>query len=153
MTSTLHRPSTTPHQIVPIVGKALIYRRVSSGRQEEGASLHVQLEMCRVYCENHGLLVVAEFQDVQTGLDASRPQYTEAVALAKTKGIDKLVVWRLDRLGRDSAEYIPLLKELRRLAVDVVSVTQPTESIFMQQVIGIMAEEESRQLSVRVTAS
>lgn len=76
-----------------------------------------------------------------------------AVDLAQVQGTDKLVTWRLDRLGRDSAEYIPLLKGLRRLGVDVVSVTQPTESIFMQQVIGIMAEEESRQLSTRVTAS
>jgi site-specific DNA recombinase len=75
-----------------------------------------------------------------------------AVDLAQVQGTDKLVTWRLDRLGRDSAEYIPLLKGLRRLGVDVVSVTQPTESIFMQQVIGIMAEEESRQLSTRVTA-
>jgi site-specific DNA recombinase len=73
--------------------------------------------------------------------------------MARAKGADNVVVWRYDRLGRDSAEYIPLIKGLKRLGVDVVSVTQPTESIFMQQVIGIMAEEESRQLSIRVTAS
>ena len=71
--------------------------------------------------------MVAEFQDVQSGLDADRPQYMAALELARTNGIRKLVVWRLDRLGRDSAEYIPLLKGLKRLGVDVVSVTQPTE--------------------------
>ncbi len=138
---------------IPIVGKAAIYIRVSGHRQEDGASLDVQLDACRRYCESRGLLVMAEFRDVQSGLDSDRPHYLAAVELARTNGIDKLVVWRLDRLGRDSAEYIPLLKGLRRLGVDVVSVTQPTESIFMQQVIGIMAEEESRQLSTRVTAS
>jgi site-specific DNA recombinase len=137
----------------PIVGKAAIYTRISTSRQEDGASLQVQLESCRQYCHQNGLLVMGEFKDIQSGLYAGRQEYVEAVELARTKGVDKLVVWRLDRLGRDSAEYIPLLKELRRIGVGVVSVTQPTESVFMQQVIGIMAEEESRQLSTRVTAS
>jgi hypothetical protein len=77
----------------------------------------------------------------------------KAVELAKASGINKLIVWRYDRLGRDSAEYLPLVKGLKRLGVDVVSVTQPTESMFMMGILGLMAEEESRQLSVRVTAS
>ena len=72
--------------------------------------------------------------------------------MARTNGNGKLV-WRLDRLGRDSAEYIPLLKAIKHLGVDVVSVTQPTESIFMQEILGVIAEEESRQLSARMTAS
>jgi DNA invertase Pin-like site-specific DNA recombinase len=139
---------------VPIVGKGVIYTRVSTDRQkEEGASLDVQREACLRYCEAHGLLVVGEFTDVQSGLDSDRPQYQRVIELAWAKGFDKLVTWRLDRLGRDSAEYIPLLKGLRRLEIDVVSVTQPTESMFMQQVIGVMAEEESRQISIRTTAS
>jgi site-specific DNA recombinase len=96
---------------------------------------------------------MGEFRDIESGLHPDRPQYMQASALALSRGIDKLVVWRLDRLGRDSAEYIPLLKGLKRLGVDVVSVTQPAESMFLQQVIGLMAEEESRQLSIRVTAS
>ena len=57
---------------IPIVGKAAIYIRVSGHRQEDGASLDVQLDACRRYCESHGLLVMAEFRDVQSGLDADR---------------------------------------------------------------------------------
>ena len=150
MTTVLDQPPTR----VPITGKAAIYTRVSTDLQrEEGASLDVQLECCRTYCESHGLLVMAEFRDVQSGLDSTRPQYMKAVELAKASGINKLVVWRYDRLGRDSAEYLPLVKGLKRLSVDVVSVTQPTESMFMMGMLALMAEEESRQLSVRVTAS
>lgn len=153
MTTTLERPRTLKRPSVPISGRSLIYSRVSSRQQEDGASLDVQLEGCQRYCESQGDLVIAELCDVQSGLDSTRPAYQKAIALARNGGVDKLVVWRLDRLGRDSAEYIPLLKELKRLGVDVVSVTQPTESMFMQQVIGVMAEEESRQLSTRITAS
>ena len=96
MTTLLKRPSI----VVPIGGKAAIYTRVSTDRQrEEGASLNVQLEACQRYCEEHRLLVMDEFRDVQSGLDPSRQNYLAAVELAQTKGIDKLVVWRLDRLG------------------------------------------------------
>lgn len=152
MTTTLERP-TSSHTLGSKVGKAAIYTRVSTNKQEEGASLRVQVEACQLYCEEHDLLVTGQFQDIQSGLDSSRPQYMAVVELARAKGIDKLVVWRLDRLGRDSAEYFPLLKEFRQLGVDVVSVTQPGQSEFMMGMMGIMAEEESRQLSVRVTAA
>lgn len=83
---------------VPIVGRAAIYTRVSTDRQQDGASLEVQLEQCRRYCEGHGLSVIAEFRDVLSGLNPDRPKYRQAIDLAKSKQVDKLIVWRLDRL-------------------------------------------------------
>ena len=63
----VHRP--------PLAARAAIYLRVSSHKQENGASLAVQLETCLQCCENASLDVVAEFQDVMTGLRQDRPQY------------------------------------------------------------------------------
>lgn len=139
---------------VPIVGKAAIYTRVSTDKQQQdGASLSVQLDACRDYCKSHGLVVMDEFRDVLSGLNTDRPAYRQAVDLARSRGVDKLVVWRLDRLGRDEAEYMTQLRDLRRLGVDVVSVTQPGESILLQHMLVVLAGEESRQLSIRITAS
>ncbi|HEV8535277.1 MAG TPA: recombinase family protein [Candidatus Limnocylindria bacterium] len=138
---------------VPIVGKAVIYTRVSTDRQQDGASLEVQLEQCRRYCEAHGLIVAAEFRDVLSGLNPDRPKYRQAIELARSKQVDKLIVWRLDRLGRDLAEYATQLRDLKRLGVDVVSVTQPGESLMMQQISGVFAEQESRDKSVRIASS
>jgi hypothetical protein len=45
---------------VSIVGRAVIYIRVSREKQTDGASLEVQLEACRRYCEAHGLGIIAE---------------------------------------------------------------------------------------------
>jgi DNA invertase Pin-like site-specific DNA recombinase len=74
MTTVLDRPATRRGRKVLIVGSAAVYTRVSTDRQkEEGASLDVQLEACLRYCESHGLVVVGEFTDVQSGLDATRP--------------------------------------------------------------------------------
>jgi site-specific DNA recombinase len=151
MISTLESKS---QKRLPITGKAAIYIRVSTDRQsEKGTSLEVQLAECRRYCEQHGLDVIGEFKDVESGLHNGRHQYQQALELAKTQGIEKLVVWRLDRLGRDAHEYLGVLKSLKKAGVDVVSVTQPTESQFMMGMLGLMAEEESRTLSQRITAS
>jgi site-specific DNA recombinase len=152
----LHTPTRSRAALtlrVPIVGKAAIYTRVSTDKQQDGASLDVQLDACRNYCESNGLIVVAEFRDVLSGLKTDRPQYRQAVDLARSKSVDKLVVWRLDRLGRDSGEYITQLRDLRKLGISVSSVTQPGESVLMQELMGVLAAEESRQLSVRITAS
>ena len=106
---------------VKLGGRAAIYIRVSGERQKDGASLDVQLETCRRYCEHAGLQTVAEFQDVQTGLDIDRPQYQAALRLAKDKGFDQLVVWRYDRSGRDDAEYAGMLRDFAKLEIQLVS--------------------------------
>ncbi len=92
----LHTPTRSRAALtrrVPIVGHAAIYTRVSTDRQQDGASLEVQLEECRRYCEGHGLSVVAEFRDVLSGLNPDRPQYQQAVALATSNGVDLLVLF------------------------------------------------------------
>jgi site-specific DNA recombinase len=132
---------------VPITGRAGIYTRVSTSKQgENGASLEVQLSECRKYCENHGLQIVAEYKDVLSGLNTERPEYRKAL-------VDKLVVWRLDRFGRDAAEYLGALKTLKKLGCEVVSTMQPTESSFLMGMLGLMAEEESKNISTRVLAA
>lgn len=40
--------------------RAAIYARYSSHNQRD-VSIEIQLEMCRVYCEEHGLEVVGEY--------------------------------------------------------------------------------------------
>jgi site-specific DNA recombinase len=138
---------------VLIVGRAAIYIRVSSHRQEDGASLEVQLEACRRYCEANGLEVVAEFKDVQTGLDVDRPQYQQALSMARTKGFDKLVVYRYDRSGRDDAEYAGMLKDFAKLGIALVSASGESPDPFSQKLAGLLAWDESRRISIRVTGS
>ncbi len=57
----------------------------------------MQLEACNRYCDDQGLVVVSEFRDVESGLNPDRREYIQAVELARSRGIDRLVVWRLDR--------------------------------------------------------
>jgi site-specific DNA recombinase len=151
MVTTIERPGTNGH--LPVDGKAVIYVRVSNAKQEDGASLEVQLETCRRYCEKSGLDVVAEFRDVESGLHVDRVQYQHALALARAKGFDQLVVWRYDRSGRDDAEYMTMLRDFAKQGITLVSASGESPDPLYQKLAGVLAWDESRRISIRVTGS
>ena len=155
MATTLDRPAgqRTVHLFPIPTGKAAIYIRVSGHRQEDGASLAVQLESCRLYCEVNGLEIIGEFKDVQSGLDVDRPEYQQALALAKAKGFDQLVVYRYDRTGRDDAEFAGMLKDFAKLGIQLTSASGESPDPFYQKLAGLLAWDESRRLSIRITGS
>jgi site-specific DNA recombinase len=137
----------------PAIARAAIYIRVSSDRQKDGASLEVQLDTCRRYCEAHGLSVVGEFQDVESGLHIDRPAYQQALNMARAGGFDKLVVWRLDRAGRDDAEFAGMLRDFARLGIELASASGESPDPFSQRLAGLLAWDESRRISLRVRGS
>lgn len=46
--------------------RALLYARQSSGKEEESASIALQLELCRKYAEDRGMKVIGEYHDANT---------------------------------------------------------------------------------------
>ena len=46
--------------------KAVIYARQSFGHEENSASIEEQLNNCRKWCEQHGIVIVGEFSDKNT---------------------------------------------------------------------------------------
>jgi site-specific DNA recombinase len=154
MTTLAERPLSTANGHRPIMtGNAAIYIRVSKERQKDGPSLEVQLEACRRYCEANGLDVIAEFKDIHSGLDANRSQYQQALKLARNKGFNKLVVFRYDRSGRDDAEYFGMLKDFNKLCINLASASGESDDPLYQKFAGVLAWNESRTLSIRVTGS
>jgi site-specific DNA recombinase len=152
MLATPERPSTNGH-LPAVGGRAAIYIRVSSDRQKDGTSLDVQLEHCHQYCDGQGLEVVGTFKDVESGLHIDRPQYQQALALARSKGFDHLVVYRFDWVGRDDAEHAGMLKDFTRLGIQLVSASGESPDPFFRKLAGVLAWNESRTLSIRITGS
>jgi site-specific DNA recombinase len=128
-----------------------LYARVSTDDQAEGGiSLTVQQADARRYIVQHGWTVAGEYVDAGfSGLDAQRPQYQRLLADARSGKLEAIVVWRLDRLGRDPAELFPRLRELNRLGIEVFSVTEPDNPL-VRGIMVLMAEDESRRISARV---
>jgi putative DNA-invertase from lambdoid prophage Rac len=97
--------------------RAAIYARVSTFDQEP----ENQLRELRRYCEARGWQATEFVDKGVSGARESRPALDALVKAAKRRQFDTLVVWRLDRLGRNLRHLIMLLDELTALGVGFVS--------------------------------
>jgi DNA invertase Pin-like site-specific DNA recombinase len=97
--------------------KAAIYARVSTLDQEP----ENQLAELRRYVEARGWTAVKYVDRGVSGAKERRPALDQLVADARRRRFDVLVVWRLDRLGRNLRHLILLLEELTSLGVSFVS--------------------------------
>ena len=97
--------------------RAAIYARVSTTDQ----AVDNQLLELRRYVEARGW-TPAEYVDMGvSGAKDRRPELDRLLADAKRRKFDVLVVWRLDRLGRNLKHLVVLLDELQALGISFVS--------------------------------
>jgi DNA invertase Pin-like site-specific DNA recombinase len=104
-------------------GKAMtvaIYKRVSS-KQQDTAAQAGDLDTYRKQQEGQGHNVV-EYLDKFTGKTMVRPGWERLWADVVAGKIDKVVVWRLDRLGRTVSGLSCLFEELIARKVPLVSI-------------------------------
>ena len=139
----------------PAVTRAAIYVRVSDPKQErEGASLGVQEEQCRAYADRMGYAVAGVYRDVLTGsvLD-ERPDLSRLRAAIARGEVDRVVVWRTDRLGRDPDHRVYFRVDAQRHGATVESVTDPTdqsrEGHLIEYIAGYAAWLERQSLILR----
>src|SRR5664280_2094887 len=135
---------------------AALYARVST--KDKGQDPEMQLTELREFAAKRGWQVVGEFVDVGvSGSKDSRPQLDNMMRLAKTRKIDVIAVWKLDRFGRSLRHLVDALAELEALGVAFVSLrdnldlTTPAGRM-MFHVIGAMAEFERELIRERVRA-
>lgn len=85
-----------------------IYCRVSSDKQE----LDQQIAACKTFCDYRGFEVGAIYSEIVSGAKAKRPQYLQMVKDLRAYKYDGVVVFGLDRLGRNAKELALLVDEL-----------------------------------------
>ena len=132
-----------------------ILTRVST----EGQELANQLRELRRFATSQGWEVVAEFADVASGADPSRPGLAAALEAASRHEYDVLLFWSLDRLSREGARRtLEILGRLDSYQVKFRSYTEPyLDSIgpFGEAVVAILAaiaRQERLRLGERVRA-
>jgi DNA invertase Pin-like site-specific DNA recombinase len=64
------------------------------------------------------------YRDKATGTNMDRPGLDKLLADARSGKISRVVVWRLDRLGRTARGLLELLDELQQLGVGFVSLRE-----------------------------
>lgn len=96
--------------------KSAIYSRISSRHQDHRS----QMPDLERWAEAHGEPVVY-FKDTFTGRTMARPGMDKMMEALRSGKLDRIVVWRLDRLGRTTKGLCQLFDELHERGVDLVS--------------------------------
>lgn len=111
--------------------KAIIYCRVSTVNQaEEGTSLETQEELCKDYAARHGYTVAETY--IERGRSAktdNRPELQKMRTYCqKRKGqIDAILIYKVDRLSRNTYDYGRLKFEFSKAGVQIRSVSEHFE--------------------------
>lgn len=130
--------------------KIVSYLRVSTKRQGlSGLGLEAQRASVAAYVATHGAKMIAEFVEVESGLNSDRPQLRAAIATAKAKRATLLCA-KLDRVGRRASEVLTLLDSAK---VPVAFADSPNASKLQLGILAVVAEEEARAISARTKAA
>ena len=99
----------------------IAYVRVSTDDQVEH-SPEAQRRRCAEYAQSKGLDVPRFLSDEgMSGKNLDRPAMQELIALIEADQVANLIVWRIDRLSRDSGDVNRLLKLFEKHCVSVHS--------------------------------
>lgn len=127
--------------------KAVIYCRVSDPKQIEGQSLAAQEKVCREYALQQGYEVAKVFiEEGESAKTRSRPELTQLLTYCAIRrhGISAVIVYKLDRLSRNTDDYSQLRIILKRYGVEIKSTTEYFENTpagrFMENIIANVAQ-------------
>jgi len=120
---------------------AALYLRVSTDDQVQGYSIDAQLDRLRAYCKSRDLRIVGEYIDPgYSGSSLDRPAIQRLMKDAK--GIDVVVVYKLDRLSRSQRDTLYLIEDVfLKNNAQFISVTESfdTTTPFGRAMVGILS--------------
>src|SRR3954468_3147814 len=133
--------------------RAALYARVSTHDQ----TTENQLIELRRYVEARGWTAVEYLDEGISGTKERRPALARLIADARRRRFDVLVVWRLDRLGRNLKHLVLLLEELQALGISFVSLAEGIDATtpagkLQMHILAAIAEFERARIAERVRA-
>lgn len=123
--------------------RVVMYVRVSSKEQVDGYSIGEQIERLEKYADAMEWDIVKTFVDPgYSGGNTDRPGLKEMIKEIEKGGIDKVVVYKLDRLSRSQLDTLYLIEKVFLANdTDFVSMSEnfDTSTPFGRAMIGILA--------------
>ena len=142
--------------------QAVIYARYSPGGNQTYQSIEGQLTECRKFAAANDLQIVGTYEDEHlTGRNDQRPEFQRMLKDSARAKWDIVLVYAIDRFGRNSIEIAINKYQLQKNGKTVLSATQRTarnvdgsknlDGILLENFYIGMAEYYSEELSQKVT--
>ena len=133
---------------------AVVYARYSSHGQTE-QSIEGQLAAAKLYAEKKGYTIAHEYCDrAKTGTNDNREAFQQMLADTAKHSFGVVIVWKVDRFGRNREEITFNKYRCRKNGVRVEyvaeSIPDGNEGVILEAVLEGMAEYFSKQLSQNV---
>ena len=135
--------------------RVAIYTRVSTEDQaKEGFSLDAQLDKLRSYCKARDWVIGGEYiDDGHSGRTIKRPAYIKM--MDEMDKWDALLVIKMDRIHRNSKNFMLMMEHLKKEEKEFVSMTESLDTStamgrFVMDIIQRIAQLESEQIGERV---
>ena len=136
--------------------RCVIYSRVSTSTNQTVANQILEL---REIANRKGYTIVNEFSDVMSGAKSrsERKGFDALIKGAVRKDFDMILVWSVDRLGRNLSHLVSFLNEVHSVGCDLyihqsgMDTTTPTGKM-MFQLTSIFAEYERSMIVSRIKA-
>ena len=125
------KPNTLGYPVIHEAGKkAILYLRVSTEEQVDNFSLDTQEDICRKEATKRGYEIIDIFREEGKSAKTivGRPVLINLLEYCR-KNKNKLqgvFVYRLDRISRQTADYLAIRKKLLEHGVSIISATEPT---------------------------
>lgn len=136
--------------------KVAIYSRKSK-ETDTGESIKNQINMCKDYFNRqYDNCIFETFEDEGfSGGNINRPSFQRMMQLAKHKQFDVVTCYKIDRISRNTLDFLTVFEELKSYGVKLVSVTEGFDPStpagkMMMSMISSMAEMERMNIAQRV---
>lgn len=149
-------------KVKEICTEAITFARVSSEKQEKGASIDAQKELIYNYCLEKGFKIIKEFEITESSTRGDRVKYNEMLNFIRSRTRKTAIVVNcVDRLQR-SDEDNPALNKLRRegkIEIHfmkehiILDETSPVQDIFTWKMNVLLANNYTDSLSYNVKRS
>ena len=134
--------------------RAALYARVSTEDQaKEGFSLDAQIKRLEAYCKVRGWDIADRYVDEgYSGRNTDRPEYNRM--MSDMEGWDLILVLKMDRIHRNSRNFMNMMEELDRHGKMFVSSSESLDTTnamgrFVVDMIQRIAQLESEQIGER----
>ncbi|WP_195989620.1 recombinase family protein [Clostridium sp. D53t1_180928_C8] len=136
--------------------KIAIYSRKSK-ETDTGESIQNQINMCMSYFKSQ--YEDCEFEIFEdegfSGSNINRPAFKRMMQLARHKQFNIVACYKIDRIGRNTLEFLTVYEELKEYDVKLVSITErfdpaTPEGKMMMNMLSSIAEMERMNIAKRV---